>query len=181
MIVGEKVRLRAVERDDLPRYVEWFSDPEVRRHLLVYLPFSLAQEERWFEGLLERLERQEDVLLAIEAADGVHIGNVGLHRIDWKNRSAELGIVIGDKAYWNQGYGTDAIRTLVDLAFREMNLHRVFLRVDADNARGIRCYHKAGFQQEGILRDAAFREGVYHDQVIMSVLQPDVPRPAEPE
>jgi len=113
MIVGKKVRLRPIEREDLPRFVEWFSDPEVRRHLLVYLPFSLVQEERWFESLLGRLERQEEVLLAIETADGVHIGNVGLHAIDWKNRNAELGIAIGEKACWGQGYGADAIRTLL--------------------------------------------------------------------
>ena len=171
MIVGGKVRLRPVERGDLPRYVEWFGDPEVRRHLMVYLPFSLAQEERWFESLLGRLERREDVILAIETFDGVHIGNVGLHSINWKDRSTELGIVIGEKAYWSQGYGTDAIRTLLGLAFREMNLHRVFLRVDVDNGRGIRCYEKAGFRQEGTSRDAVFREGVYCDQHVMSILQ----------
>lgn len=171
MILGERVRLRPIERDDLPRFVEWFGDPEVRRHLMVYLPFSLAQEERWFETLLDRLERQEDLLLAIEAADGVHIGNIGLHGVDWKNRNGELGIAIGEKAYWDQGYGTDAIRTLLGLAFGEMNLHRVFLRVDADNGRGIRCYEKAGFQQEGTSREAVFKEGTYHDQYVMSILR----------
>lgn len=171
MIVGGRVQLRPIERDDLPRFVEWFSDPEVRRHLLVYLPFSLAQEERWFENLQGRLERQEDVLLGIETIDGVHIGNIGLHSINWKNRSAELGIVIGEKAYWNQGYGTDAIRTLLGLAFREMNLHRVFLRVDEDNARGIRCYEKVGFRREGTMREVEFKEGEYHDQYMMSILE----------
>ena len=171
MIVGERVRLRPVERDDLPRYVEWFGDPEVRRHLAVYLPFSLAQEERWFENLQGRLERQEDLILAIETADGVHIGSVGLHTIDWRNRSAELGIVIGEKPYWDQGYGTDAIHTLLDLAFREMNLHRVFLRVDADNGRGLRCYEKAGFRREGTSREAVFKEGRYYDQHVMSILR----------
>jgi RimJ/RimL family protein N-acetyltransferase len=171
MIVGEKVRLRPIERDDLPRFVEWFGDPEVRRYLMLYLPFSLAQEERWFENLQGRLERQEDVLLAIETADGVHIGNIGLHSIKWKDRNAELGIAIGEKAYWSQGYGSDAIHTLLGLAFREMNLHRVFLRVDADNARGIRCYEKAGFQRDGTLREAVFREGAYIDQLMMSILQ----------
>jgi RimJ/RimL family protein N-acetyltransferase len=171
MIVGKKVRLRPIERDDLPRFVEWFGDPEVRRHLLMYLPFSLAQEERWFENLLGRLERQTDVLLAIETADGVHIGNVGLHSIDWKNRNAELGIAIGEKAYWGQGYGTDAIHTLLSLAFHEMNLHRVFLRVDTDNPRGIRCYEKVGFQREGTLRQVGFKDGAYHDQYIMSILK----------
>jgi len=173
MIVGKKVRLRPIERDDLPRFVEWFADPEVRRHLLVYLSFSLAQEERWFESHLERLERQEEMVLAIETADGVHIGNVGLHGINWKDRNAELGIVIGEKGYWSQGYGTDAIRTLLGLAFREMNLHRVFLRVDTDNARGIHCYEKAGFRREGTSREAVFKEGAYHDQYVMSILQPE--------
>ncbi|MDY7077660.1 MAG: GNAT family N-acetyltransferase [Chloroflexota bacterium] len=171
MIVGKKVRLRPIERDDLPRFVEWFSDAEVRRHLLIYLPFSLAQEERWFENLQGRLEQQVDVLLAIETAEGVHIGNVGLHRINWKDRNAELGIAIGEKAYWGQGYGTDAIRTLLGLAFHEMNLHRVFLRVDEDNSRGIRCYEKTGFRREGTLRAAVFNRGTYKDQYIMSILE----------
>ena len=174
MILGERVRLRPIERDDLPRFVEWFGDPEVRRHLMVYLPFSLAQEERWFENLLDRLERQDDLALAIEAADGVHIGNIGLHGIDWKNRNGELGIAIGEKAYWDQGYGTDAIRTLLGLAFGEMNLHRIFLRVDADNGRGIRCYEKAGFRQEGTSREAVFKEGTYHDQYVMSILRSEL-------
>lgn len=167
----EKVRLRPLEREDLPRFVEWFGDPEVRRHLAVYLPFSLAEEERWFEGALQRIEQRQEVVLAIETAEGAHIGNAGLHAINWKDRSAELGIVIGDKAYWGQGYGVEAVRALLALAFCEMNLHRVFLRVDADQARGIRCYEKAGFRREGTLRDAVFREGAYHDQYSMSVLQ----------
>jgi diamine N-acetyltransferase len=171
MIVGEKVRLRPIERDDLPRYVEWFSDPEVRRHLLVYLPFSLAQEERWFENLLGQLERQKVVVLAIETAEGVHIGNTGLHAIDWRNRHAELGIMIGEKTHWNRGYGADAVRTLLELAFHEMGLHRVFLRVDVDNGRGIRCYEKVGFQREGIMREIVFKEGRYEDQYLMSILQ----------
>ncbi|MGD1997063.1 MAG: GNAT family N-acetyltransferase [Anaerolineae bacterium] len=173
MIAGKKVQLRPIERDDLPRFVRWFSDPEVRRHLLVYLPFSLAQEEKWYEGLLERIERSEVVVLAIETAEGIHIGNVGLEQISWKDRSAELGIVIGEREHWGQGYGTDAILTLLRLAFEEMNLHRVYLRVDADNIRGIRCYEKCGFHREGTLRDAVFREGRYHDQLLMSVLRPD--------
>ena len=173
---GEKTRLRPVEREDLPRYVRWFGDPEVRRHLLAYLPFSLAQEERWYEGLLDRLESGHDVLLAVDTAEGVHIGNIGLHDIDWKNRSAELGIVIGDKEYWGQGFGTDAVRTMLRVAFEEMNLHRVCLRVDADNARAIRCYEKCGFETEGVLRDATFREGQYHDMHLMSILRSEIQR-----
>jgi RimJ/RimL family protein N-acetyltransferase len=171
VIIGKKVRLRPIERDDLPVYVEWFSDPEVRRYLGLYLPFSLAQEERWFEQHLEQVEKQKVVMLAIETDEGAHIGNVSLMDINWKERHAELGIVIGDKAYWDQGYGSDAIQTMLRLAFEEMNLHRVFLRVHDDHARGIRCYEKVGFQKEGALRESVFREGAYHDMLLMSILE----------
>jgi RimJ/RimL family protein N-acetyltransferase len=170
MIYGEKVQLRPVEREDLPRFVAWFSDPEVRRHLQAYLPFSLSQEERWFEAVQERVQSGDEVLLAIETEGGVHIGNVDLRAINWKDRHAELGIVIGEKSYWGHGYGTDTVRTMLRLAFEEMNLHRVFLRVDADNERGIRCYERVGFQREGTLRHAAFREGAYVDQHVMGIL-----------
>jgi len=173
LIAGKKVRLRPIERDDLPRFVEWFSDPEVRRYLSMYLPLSLAQEERWFEHLLEQLEKQKVVMLTIETSEGADIGNVSLFDIHWKERHAELGIMIGERDYWSQGYGSDAVQTMLRVAFEEMNLHRVFLRVHADNARGIRCYEKVGFQKEGTLRESVFREGTYHDMLIMSILAPE--------
>lgn len=177
MLVGQDVRLRAVNRDDLPRFVEWFSDPEVRRYLDMYLPFSLAQEERWFENLLERMEKHETVMFTIEVEeDDARIGNISLFDINWKDRHAELGITIGDKAYWNRGYGTDAIRTMLELAFNEMNLHRVLLRVHADNVRAITAYQKAGFRREGTLRESVFREGVYYDMVLMGILDGEFKR-----
>lgn len=173
MFVGKKVRLRPIEREDLPRFVAWFSDPEVRRHLAVYLPFSLAEEERWFEDHIRQTQQQRSVVLAIDTLEGIHIGNGGLHAINWKDRSAELGIIIGERGFWDQGYGTDAVRTLLGIAFRQMNLHRVYLRVDDDNTRGIRCYEKAGLRHEGTLRQASYRDGVYHDQLMMSMIAPE--------
>jgi diamine N-acetyltransferase len=171
MIYGTRVRLRAIERDDIPRFVRWFNDPEVRQHLLMHHPMSLVQEEKWFEQHAQRDPATQ--VLAIETLEGVHIGNIGLDDVNWKNRNAELGIVIGEKEYWGQGYGTDAIKTLLAFAFDELNLHRVSLRVDADNPRGIRCYEKCGFQREGTTRDVVFAEGKYKDQHIMSVLCPE--------
>jgi len=167
MILGSKVRLRAIERADLPTFVRWFNDPQVREYLALYMPMSLAEEERWFE---RHLEDKDNMIFAVETLDGTHIGNVGLHRFEWKDRGVELGIVLGEKAYWNKGYGTDAIRTLLGFAFRELNLNRVFLRVRADNARAIRCYSKCGFQHEGTLREAVFQDGRYYDHWIMSIL-----------
>ena len=86
MLFGESVRLRAIEREDIPTFVRWFNDPEVRRYLLMYEPLSKAREERWFEA---HLDKQNEFIFAIEVRteEGwVHIGNVGLHRVDWKNR-----------------------------------------------------------------------------------------------
>ncbi|MFW6082590.1 MAG: GNAT family N-acetyltransferase [Chloroflexota bacterium] len=171
MIVGERVRLRPVKRDDLHCYVDWFSDPQVRRYMDKVLPVSLAQQERWFEDLQERIQRREVVMLAIETRDGTHIGNISLFDINWKDRGAELGITIGNRDYWSQGYGCDSVRTMLGLAFRDLNFHRVCLRVHGDNIRGIRCYEKAGFKKEGTLRESVFRDGTYLDVIVMGILR----------
>ncbi|MDY7041730.1 MAG: GNAT family protein, partial [Chloroflexota bacterium] len=153
-----------------PTFVRWFNDPEVLHYLLMYMPMSLAEEEKWFE---EQLQKRDGRIFAIEATDGdqpMHIGNIGIHGIDWKNRSAEVGIAIGEKNYWGQGYGSDALKTLLSFVFQEMNLNRVQLRVHDYNARAIRCYEKCGFQHEGRQRQALFRDGEYHDVLMMSIL-----------
>ncbi|MFQ6014718.1 MAG: GNAT family N-acetyltransferase [Anaerolineae bacterium] len=168
MIQGNKVRLRAIEREDLSRFVRWLNDPEVVQYLTIYTPFSMAEEERWFE---RQLEDDSSTILAIETLDGTHIGNVGLHKIDWKNSHAELGIFIGEKEYWDQGYGSDAVMAMLNFAFNEMNLHRVSLGVYAFNKRAIRCYEKCGFRHEGTEREVVFKNGNYHDHLIMGILR----------
>jgi RimJ/RimL family protein N-acetyltransferase len=175
MIPGKNIRLRPIDRDDLPRFVLWFADPEVRAHLAQYRPLSLEQETRWFE---QNLASEDTQAWAIDALPGgteskswEHIGGCGYHAIDWRNRSGEIGILIGVKAYWNLGYGTDAVRTLVAWGFSTLNLNRVFLRVYADNPRGIRCYEKVGFQLEGRLRQDNFHDGAYRDTLVMAVLR----------
>jgi RimJ/RimL family protein N-acetyltransferase len=167
VILGEKTRLRAIEREDIPTFVRWFNDPEVRHYLEMYLPMSKAEEEQWFEGYLKN---ESSRFFGIETQDGVFIGNVGLHSIDWKNRSAVLGIVIAEKEYWGRGYGSDAITTLLGFVFGEMNLHRIHLSAFEFNERAIRCYEKCGFRREGRARDALFREGRYHDAIHMAIL-----------
>jgi diamine N-acetyltransferase len=172
MIVGQRVRLRRIERDDLPRFVAWLNDPEVRDHLALYHPMGLADEERWFEDQL----RLEPALrpLCIEAQEGglwVPIGSLGLHQVDWKHRWGELGIVIGDKAWWGRGFGTDAVRTFVDWCFDELNLNRFFLRVFESNERARHVYRKLGFRDEGRLRQDRFHAGRYEDTVVMGILR----------
>jgi len=167
-ILGRRIRLRALERSDIPTFVRWLNDPEVIENLLLYLPISQAQEEQWFEDYLQDTNRH---IFGIETLDGKLIGNIALERVSWKDRCAELGIVIGEKDHWDKGYGTDAVRTLLGFAFREMNLHRVFLRVFDDNTRAIHCYEKCGFQHEGRLREAEFSSGRYRDELLMGILR----------
>jgi diamine N-acetyltransferase len=171
MIYGDGIRLRSIEREDIPTFVRWFNDPEIRSYLLMYRPMSRASEERWFEGLAARTD---DFLFAVEALVGdqwVHIGNIGLESVDWKNSHCTFGIVLGEKQYWGQGYGTKAIKTVLRYAFDELNLHRVELEVFAYNPRAIRCYEKAGFRHEGTRRQSHFHNGQYHDAHRMGILR----------
>ena len=112
--------------------------------------------------------------MAIEARvgeDWVHIGNSGIHRVDPVNRSGEFGILIGEKSYWNQGFGREATQLTLQHGFDDLNLHRIFLRVYENNTRAIACYTAAGFVQEGLLREAIFKNGSYINEIEMGILQ----------
>lgn len=170
MMVGERVRLRPIERSDLPNFVRWFSDEEVRHGLAMIVPPSTAEEERWFE----RLSEHPGHLFAIDARVGEewrHIGSLGLHEIDWRNRVGEVGIAIGEKAAWDHGFGTEAMRLLLRFAFEQLNLHRVELVVYAFNQRAVRCYERIGMTHEGTKRQAVFMHGQYHDVLVMGILR----------
>jgi diamine N-acetyltransferase len=165
---GKKVRLRAIERDDLPRYVEWFSDPAVSENLSRQMPMSLAHEEQWFE---ENLKRPLAIDVPRGAAKWEHIGGAGFNFIDKRNRLAECGIFIGNRKYWDKGYGRDAMETLLRYGFDTLNLNRVQLCVMAFNQRAIHVYEKIGFVREGIQREAYFYGGRYWDMHHYSILR----------
>lgn len=173
MLIGERIRLRAAERSDLQTFLRWVNDPEVTRGVALYRPFSFSEEESWYDGMLSRPPDQRSLVIEIRP-DGVSwlaIGTMAFHEIDWRNRSAEFGILIGEKTYWDHGYGSEAVGMLLKHGFATLNLHRIFLRVFADNPRAIRAYEKAGFVQEGRLRQAEYHEGQYVDVYVMSVLK----------
>jgi len=172
MIVGERVRLRAPSREDLPRFVAWLNDPEVREGLALYFPLSLDYEEKWYENMLEAPVDERPLVLELRNDEAwIPVGNCGFNNIDWRNRSSELGIFIGEKSYWNQGYGAETMRLLLKHGFETLNLNRIFLRVFSSNTRAIRSYEKTGFIQEGRMRQAEFRQGTYMDVILMSVLR----------
>lgn len=172
MLYGKRIRLRAIEKEDLPRFVAWLNDPEVRRNLLLFQPLSLAQEEEWFKEILQRPVEEQPLVIEIKTAEGWQAaGNVGLFSIRNADRAAEIGIFIGEKTFWGQGYGTESMRLMLQYGFKELNLNRIYLRVYETNLRGISSYEKAGFKQEGRLRQDRFMDGKYIDVLLMSVLR----------
>jgi RimJ/RimL family protein N-acetyltransferase len=172
MIYGKRIRLRANDRKDLPLFVEWLNDPDVRENLLVRCPLSMAAEEKWFESMLEKPEKERP--LGIEARVGKGwklIGNTGLFGFHEIDHNAEIGIMIGDKSCWDKGYGCEAMQLMVHHGFYDLGLHRIYLHVYETNLRGIRCYEKAGFIKEGVLRQDIWSHGRHLDVVVMSVLR----------
>lgn len=168
MIQGKRARLRALELADLPDYHRWLNDPEVIRYLKLYAPLSMPDEEDWYKAMRED---PSQMVFAVETETGQHIGNLGLMHLNWKDRSAELGIVIGDKSQWGKGYAQDAVQSLLAFVFEQMNLNRIHLRVYADHAAAITVYRKCGFVEEGRLREDVYAEGRYHDMLVMSILK----------
>jgi RimJ/RimL family protein N-acetyltransferase len=172
MIYGQRIRLRAVEHNDLPKFVEWLNDPEVIAGLSLYLPLSMGDEEGWYESMRKRPPAEHPLVIEVKVADGWKmIGNVGFISIDWRVRATEIGIFIGEKQLWNQGYGGEAMRLMLRHGFQTLNLNRICLRVLATNPRAIRSYEKAGFVHEGRQRQGDYQNGEYIDVLLMSVLR----------
>src|SRR5512142_728288 len=172
MIYGKRIRLRGVERSDVPLFQQWLNDPDVTEGLGMYLPLSLVDEEHWFEGLAKSDPVERPLAIEIQDGDGWRlIGNLSFFNLEWTNSCAELGIIIGDKSVWNQGYGSESVCLLLQHGFETLNLPRIYLRVYSTNRRAIRSYEKVGFVLEGTLREAVYRHGRYADVHVMSVLR----------
>lgn len=171
MYTGEKVRLREYRREDIPAALKYLNDPEVKSNLDPGIPYlyTLENETKWYEELSANKDTYSFAIETIE--EEKYIGGCGVNEVDWKNSVAVIGIFIGDKNYWDKGYGTDAMQILIRFVFEQMNIHKIKLNVYAFNERAIRCYEKCSFKKEGTLRQEIFRDGKYHDQYIMSILK----------
>jgi RimJ/RimL family protein N-acetyltransferase len=171
-INGQRVALREFRLEDIPVIQAWVNDPEIIRFLSWGIfPQTLRETERFVEAQMSGEDPMNRALVISLYEDEQCIGTTGCHNIDWRSRSAEFGIVIGKLDYLGKGYGTEATELVLDFSFNELNLHRVYLHVFDFNLRAIGAYQKCGFVEEGRLRDAFFREGNYHDIVVMGILE----------
>ena len=179
MIAGEHVILRAFERADAERCYRWMNDPNIVRTLKSRYPIAFSTEVEWLESAMTDGETERH--FAIERKDDrTHIGNASLHDIDWVSRVAWFGLFIGEPTAWNRGFGSDAIRTLVRFAFDDMNLHKLRIHVFDYNDRAKHVLEALGFVVEGKLARDFYREGQYHDIVILSTFR-DSQRAPEPQ
>ncbi|GIW03742.1 MAG: N-acetyltransferase [Thermomicrobiales bacterium] len=177
MIRGERVNLRAIERDDAVCLFRWFNDPEVMRFWgLADATISFAETQRRIEEWLAReSELGRPVAFIIESLEAEPLGLVVMSRVSQQHRSAEISLLIGEKAQWGQGLGTDALETMLDACFAQWGMHRVWLRSEAYNERAHRLYQRCGFTREAVLRQASYVDGEFHDVLIFSRLATDPP------
>ena len=168
---GSQVYLRPLEKTDLnEQYLAWLNDPEVTRYLETgVFPATRQDLERFFESVTG--SRSQVILAIVDKKSDRHIGNVKLGPIDWVHRRAVFGILIGEKKFWGRGIGQEVTHLAVEYAFLRLNLNRVSLGVFAEHKAGVRCYEKIGFRKEGLCRQDLFRNGEYHDRLLMGLLR----------
>lgn len=169
---GKKVILRPLDkRTDAEPMLRWINDPEVRFNLATIFPQTWKSEEEFIESAGNNAH---GVILGIVAKEtGGFIGVMSLNGIDWPNRNATTGALIGEKKYWGQGYGTDAKMILLDYAFNTLNLHTVSSCVIAFNKRSIAYNTHCGYKVEGVRKACIFRAGRYWDKILLGVLKKD--------
>ena len=167
---GELIRLRPVRQGDSDLLYSWINDRDLVHFNAPFKPVPEPEHLAWLDSILAR--RADLVFFVIEeTTSDLPIGTCQLFNINWIHRHAELQIRIGNRAFHGAGYGTEAIRLLVDHGFNDLNLHRIFLHVFASNVRAINAYKKAGFVTEGCLRDGAYIDGAFVDVIVMGALK----------
>lgn len=167
---GRKVILRPVLESDVPSLMKWINDPRVRQFIQNVFPLTEGAEREWVANLAKKSDT--NIVLIIEV-DGKAIGNMGVHQINWKDRTATTGAIIGEVEYWGKGYGTDAKMVFLEYLFNTLNLHKVMSRVYAFNKRSLAYSLHSGYKIEGRLRKQCFVNGRYHDEIILGVFKKD--------
>lgn len=168
-ITGKNIILRPYQMEDAETILEGANNPTMRRLTGTQMTFTLEMTQ----GYVGRMMNPEDRLgyIIAEPQTSAPLGEVVVMDIDDENHSASIRIALFHEEDLNKGYGTEAMRLMVDEVFTKFNLHRLELDVFDFNPRAVRVYEKLGFKQEGVLRDTLFYDGEYHSTIIMSILE----------
>lgn len=168
-IYGEKVMLRAIEAKDCDLLLKLINDPNTEKMLGGgSFPISEQHQKEWIE---KQVNKQDTLRCIVEVIDGkIAVGTVILSGIDYKNGTAEVHIKLIAENGRGKGYGSDAIKTIVQYAFEELRLHCVYATVLDHNTVSAKLFEKCGFQREGILRGRVYKNGTYVDMVSYSII-----------
>jgi diamine N-acetyltransferase len=175
MYFGEKVHLRALELEDLDAILDNWNNLEMRQFLATAWPMSKNVERKWLERVTT-MDPWKDGGLALAIEDKKtreFIGTVSFLDISKQSQSAEFGIAVHKPENFGKGYGTDATKVMLWVGFQILGLNSVYLRTLGENGRAQRAYEKAGFKRAGLLRQATYMMGKFHDFVIMDVIRED--------
>lgn len=168
VLEGAAVRLRPIADADTDLIVKWRNTPSVVQNFIFRQTFTPEMHRNWLATKVATGQVVQYII--IDKADDKPIGSVYYRDIDGHNRSAEYGIFIGEESARGKGLGTETAKLFTDFGFAELQLHRISLRVLAENTAARRSYEKAGFVQEGIFRDMELLDGQYRDVVFMARL-----------
>lgn len=156
------------ESDDAALYRHWVNQESFARLLGRAKPVTENDHQRWYQSLTGS---SNSLVFAVRHLESDrYLGNVWLHGIHWVHRHAELRILLGADQAQGQGFGTRACRLLLDYSFTKLGLHKVYLYVSAINPRAQRAFSKAGFEEEGRLREEFFLDGQFVDVIRMAAL-----------
>lgn len=161
----DSITLRPIELSDTDYIVKWRNSDFVKQRM-INKELSKEMHVNWFRTKV----MTGDVVQFIIEFDNNPVGTVFLKDIDRNNQNAEFGIFIGEKTATNKGIGAVAAKRIISLGFSELKLHKIFLRVLADNQAAIKCYEKAGFSYEGTAKEMVYLDGSYVDVVFMSII-----------
>jgi RimJ/RimL family protein N-acetyltransferase len=171
MLRGELTWLRGSTKADFVDDVSLINHPDTGPNLGLKWPISGEDSAAFAQQLLTQQGKTLFTFTVCPLGSDRAVGNVTLRDLDRENGSAEMSIVIVDRAFQGRGYGTDAVRCIVDFGFGELRLERIYLQVFDYNLRARRSYEKAGFSLDATLRHARFHHGQYHDVHVMSILR----------
>ena len=168
VLEGAAVRLRPIADADTDLIVKWRNTPSVVQNFIFRQTFTPEMHRNWLATKVATGQVVQYII--IDKADDKPVGSVYYRDIDNHNRSAEYGIFIGEESARGKGLGTETAKIFTDFGFAELQLHRISLRVLAENTAARRSYEKAGFVQEGVFRDMELLDGQYRDVVFMARL-----------